>query len=76
MATAIEAVMDEAGLREQLRAGALQLADEWFSWQKAIDHILETLTAADASLVIEGAKGAAFPEGFDQNSVKDSRSRI
>jgi glycosyltransferase involved in cell wall biosynthesis len=47
MATAIEAVIDEPGLREQLRVGALRLAEEWFSWEKVIDRTVETLTAND-----------------------------
>jgi glycosyltransferase involved in cell wall biosynthesis len=36
-------VMDHADLRERLRAGAVKLADEWFSWDSAIERTLAAL---------------------------------
>ena len=30
-------------LRERLQAGALKLADEWFSWDKAMEKTLAAL---------------------------------
>ena len=36
-------VMDDADLRERLRAGALKLADEWFSWDSAVERTLAAL---------------------------------
>ena len=36
-------VMDHADLRERLRAGALKLADEWFSWDSAMERTLAAL---------------------------------
>jgi len=73
MAAAIEALMDEPGLREQLRVGALQLSEEWFSWEKAIDRIIETLTVSGRSPGRESAQCTGLTEGFAQASAKDSR---
>jgi glycosyltransferase involved in cell wall biosynthesis len=42
MAAAIEKVIDNADLRQRLRLGALQLAQEWFSWESAIDRTMAT----------------------------------
>jgi glycosyltransferase involved in cell wall biosynthesis len=36
-------VMDRPHLRERLRAGALKLADEWFSWDSAMERTLAAL---------------------------------
>jgi glycosyltransferase involved in cell wall biosynthesis len=36
-------VMDHADLRERLRAGAVKLADEWFSWDSAMERTLAAL---------------------------------
>ena len=36
-------VMDHAHLRLRLQAGALKLADEWFSWDKAMEKTLAAL---------------------------------
>lgn len=36
-------VMNRADLRERLRAGALKLADEWFSWDMAMERTLAAL---------------------------------
>ena len=36
-------VMDRADLRERLCLGALKLADEWFSWEKATERTLTAL---------------------------------
>jgi glycosyltransferase involved in cell wall biosynthesis len=36
-------VMDHSDLRERLRVGALKLADEWFSWDSAIEKTLAAL---------------------------------
>ena len=40
MAAAIEKLMDSPDLRERLRAGACDLAREWFSWDKAIERTI------------------------------------
>ena len=73
MAAAIEALMDESALREQLRAGALRLAEEWFSWEKAIDRTIETLTGNGSSLGHGSANCTALAEGFDRTSARDSQ---
>jgi glycosyltransferase involved in cell wall biosynthesis len=39
-------LMDSPSLVAGLRMGAMQLAQEWFSWDKAIDRILATLDPA------------------------------
>ena len=44
-------VMDHADLRHRLQAGALRLADEWFSWDTAIER---TLAALQSSLSTKG----------------------
>ncbi len=43
VAKLILAIMDDSGLRDRLRSGALQLAAEWFSWEKATDRTLALL---------------------------------
>lgn len=42
MAAAIKTVMGEPDLRKRLRLGALKLAQEWFSWDSAINRTIET----------------------------------
>ena len=44
MAAAIEALLDDPALRERLSEGSRRLAEEWFSWPRAIDRIMETVT--------------------------------
>ena len=44
MAAAIEALLDDPALRARLSAGSRRFADEWFSWPRAIDRIMETVT--------------------------------
>ena len=41
MSAAIEALVDDPALRERLSAGSRRLAEEWFSWPRAIDRILK-----------------------------------
>ncbi|MBD0330881.1 MAG: glycosyltransferase, partial [Thermoleophilia bacterium] len=45
MAAAIRTVMDDEPLRRRLRSGARELADEWFSWRRAVDRTLATFSA-------------------------------
>jgi glycosyltransferase involved in cell wall biosynthesis len=42
MASAIKLLMDAPDLRARLRAGALRLARDWFSWERATDRTLAT----------------------------------
>jgi glycosyltransferase involved in cell wall biosynthesis len=46
MAAAIETVVDSPALRESLREGVLQLAREWFSWERATDRTLAALQSS------------------------------
>jgi len=43
LAAAIQTVTDRAELRGHLGSGALKLADEWFSWDRAVERTLATL---------------------------------
>lgn len=43
LASAIKLLMDAPDLRERLAAGALKLAQDWFSWERAIDRTLAIL---------------------------------
>jgi polysaccharide biosynthesis protein PslF len=43
LAEAITLLMDSPSLRQQLRTGALKLAQEWFSWESAIERTMATL---------------------------------
>ena len=43
LASAIKLMMDAPDLRERLAAGALKLARDWFSWERAIDRTLTIL---------------------------------
>ncbi|BFU93656.1 MAG: hypothetical protein NTNFB02_03780 [Nitrospira sp.] len=42
MAAAILAIMDTPDLKDRLHQGALALASEWYSWEKAVDRIVGT----------------------------------
>jgi glycosyltransferase involved in cell wall biosynthesis len=44
MAAAIDSLIKRPDLRLRLRAGALQLAEQWFSWDKAIERMIEALS--------------------------------
>lgn len=46
MAAAIMAIMDDPHLRSRLQQGALALASEWYSWEKAMDRIIFTFGKA------------------------------
>src|SRR5262249_43771641 len=43
VAEAILTLMDRPDLRHRLRMGALQLAREWFSWDKAVQRLSASL---------------------------------
>ena len=43
LAAAIQTLMDRAELRGRLGSGALKLADEWFSWDRAAERTLAAL---------------------------------
>jgi glycosyltransferase involved in cell wall biosynthesis len=45
MAEAVAAVVERPDLRRQIQAGASQLAQEWFSWDSAIERTLAALRA-------------------------------
>ena len=44
LATAMASLMDDQALRQRLRAGALKLAAEHFSWDKALDRTIAALS--------------------------------
>lgn len=44
MAVALGRIIEDEDLRRRLREGSRKLAAEWFSWDKATDRIVETLT--------------------------------
>lgn len=44
MAAAIETLMENCDLSQRLRLGALRLAEEWFSWERAIDRTIATFS--------------------------------
>lgn len=46
MAVAIETLMDKPELRQRLRRGALKLAQEWFSWERAVERTIATFRGA------------------------------
>jgi polysaccharide biosynthesis protein PslF len=50
MADAIREVMDDERLREKLRAGSLRLAEDWYSWQTAMDRTLSLFGRPAAAL--------------------------
>lgn len=45
LAMAIEVLIDEPHFRKRLADGALQLAKEWFSWERAIERTIETVAS-------------------------------
>ena len=49
MARALLTIMADHELRNKLRRGALQLATEWFSWEKATDRVIQVLTTGENS---------------------------
>ncbi|MFP5264116.1 MAG: glycosyltransferase family 4 protein [Blastocatellia bacterium] len=49
LASAIKLLMDAPDLRARLAAGALKLAQDWFSWGSAIDRTLAVLREAKRS---------------------------
>lgn len=55
LAAAITAVVDDPRLQQRLRAGSLQLAQEWFSWERAIQRTLETFGMFDQAFGCGGA---------------------
>jgi glycosyltransferase involved in cell wall biosynthesis len=44
LGAAIVTLMDRPEIRERLRIGALELAREWYTWDKAIERTLATLS--------------------------------
>jgi glycosyltransferase involved in cell wall biosynthesis len=48
LADAITAVVDDPALRRRLTEGALALANEWFSWEGAIDRLASAMVAPSA----------------------------
>jgi glycosyltransferase involved in cell wall biosynthesis len=48
LAAAIESIMNDQGLRQRLREGALALATEWFSWDKVVERTIQTLQVGEA----------------------------
>ena len=42
LAMAIESLIRDPALQQQLRTGAAQLADEWFSWERAVERTIQT----------------------------------
>ena len=55
LADAIEALIDDPALRQQLATGALALATEWFSRDTATDRLL--------AVIANGARGCSSPTG-------------
>jgi glycosyltransferase involved in cell wall biosynthesis len=47
LAEALERLVNNPSLRQRLSAGALALADEWFSWDKCLERTIETFRATD-----------------------------
>jgi glycosyltransferase involved in cell wall biosynthesis len=43
LALAIDSLIDNPALWQQLHMGALELAHEWFSWEKAVERTIEAL---------------------------------
>jgi glycosyltransferase involved in cell wall biosynthesis len=44
LAAAIKCVISDPDLKQQLHFGALQLARDWFSWEKTVERTLEAFT--------------------------------
>ena len=57
LASAVEFIMKDQELRRRLREGALQLASEWFSWDKVVQRtieafqVMETPPSSDARCI-------------------------
>jgi glycosyltransferase involved in cell wall biosynthesis len=47
MAASIEALITDPELARRLKAGASEFAENWFSWDKAIDHTLSALNGRE-----------------------------
>ncbi len=45
LASAIASVIDNPVLRQRLQRGALKLAEEYFCWNKAVDHTVQALSS-------------------------------
>ena len=45
LAMAIEVLIDQPHFRKRLADGALQLAQEWFSWERAIERTIKTFVS-------------------------------
>jgi polysaccharide biosynthesis protein PslF len=45
LASAIASVIDNPVLRQRLQRGALELAEEYFCWNKALDHTVQALSS-------------------------------
>jgi glycosyltransferase involved in cell wall biosynthesis len=54
LAAAIERLMNDRDLRMRLSSGAMSLAREWFSWERAIDRTLETFKSPAKKKSYEG----------------------
>jgi glycosyltransferase involved in cell wall biosynthesis len=60
LAAVIDTVVDDGELRHRLRAGSLQLANQWFLWDTAIDRTLALLKGSRPSAPVDpGASGAS-----------------
>ena len=55
MAAAIRRVVDDQELRRGIAKGALKLAAEWVSWEKATDRTIETFSTAGNNLMLRNA---------------------
>jgi glycosyltransferase involved in cell wall biosynthesis len=54
LAATIELFVEQPALRDDLRAGVRELADEWFSWKRATERTVTTLSkAGDAILDLD-----------------------
>jgi glycosyltransferase involved in cell wall biosynthesis len=42
LALAIQSLIRDPALQQRLRKGAAQLADEWFSWERAVERTIQT----------------------------------
>lgn len=58
LAQAMLLVMENPEFRERLRKGALKLASEWFSWERAADRTIELLQGCKSSHGSERTHGA------------------
>ena len=47
LALALDLLISSPELRQQLHMGALELAQEWFSWEKAVERTIEALKRED-----------------------------